>query len=175
MISKTILILLALTIFSLTSCLEKKEAPESVEASIQQLLDRNGEAYLSKNIDALMKDYAKDAAVFAGAKNDSYIGRAAIKKIFKEEFDNLDWKMDDYEYTNLRIKYSGNVAWVSTDIKSYMTYKEEKITGEGRHTMVANKIDDKWLFVMSHFQLFPEEKPAEQEDGKEQKKSDDNK
>jgi serine/threonine protein kinase HipA of HipAB toxin-antitoxin module len=83
--------------------------------------------------------------------------------------------MDDYEYTNLRIKYSGNVAWVSTDIKSYMTYKEEKITGEGRHTMVANKIDDKWLFVMSHFQLFPEEKPAEQEDGKEQKKSDDNK
>ncbi|MCK5741525.1 MAG: nuclear transport factor 2 family protein, partial [Chlorobi bacterium] len=137
------------------------------ETSIQHLLDRNGKAYLSKDIDALMKDYAKDAIVLAGAKKDVYDGHAAIRKIFKEEFDNLDWKMDIYEYTNLRIKYSGDVAWISTDVKSYITFKEEKMTGEGRHTLVANKIDGKWLFVMSHFQQFREEKPAEQESGKE--------
>ena len=165
--SKIILVLLVLTVLSLSSCLEKKKAPESVEKSILQLLDRNGEAYLSKDINALMKDYAKDAVVFAGAKDNVYSGHAAVRKIFKEDFDNLDWKMDNYEYTNLKIEHSGDVAWISTDIKSYITYKEEKMTAEGRHTMVVNKIDGKWLFVMSHFQLFPEEKPAEQESGKE--------
>ena len=129
------------------------KADSEVEKAVKDLLDRYIKAYASKDLEGMMSLFADDPdLVFIGTGEEEWVqGYEDLKKGFKRDFKQAD--EIDVGFENLTISSTGNVAWASMRMMMNAMVNGEEVILVGRLSIIAEKRENKWLFVHLHFSL----------------------
>ena len=134
------------------------------EQEIRALEDRFATAFRAKDVDAIMKGYARGAElfVFDVTPPRQYVGFDNYKKDWQDFFSAFPGAVDKFEVQDLSIVTDGKLAYSHSIQPAILTAKDgSKFSLTVRVTDCYRKVNGQWLITQEHVSI-----PVDLEGGK---------
>ncbi len=129
------------------------QAKSNDEAQIRALEERYAAAFRAKDIDTIMKAYARGAElfVFDVTPPRQHVGFDDYKKDWQDLFAAFPGPVDKFEVQDLSIMTDGKLAYSHSVQPAIFTAKDgSKFSLTARVTDCYRKINGKWLITQEH-------------------------
>jgi len=140
-----------------------KAADIKTHGEVEDLLNRHAEAYAKRDLPAIMSLFASDADVMlilGGAHQARYTGPEQIKASYEADFAGTASASMKLNWVSVRSK--GDVAWFASECLSTIEVEKQKFSFPIVWTGVAEKRNNKWVFVQCHVSIaIPESREGE--------------
>jgi ketosteroid isomerase-like protein len=144
---RTIFLILTLALIS-TAVSTAKTSDDQVKLAVQQVLQRQQDAWSRHDLDGFMAGYwnSPDLTFFSGAKETS--GWQATIERYRKTYQSEGREMGKLEFSDLRIEALGrDAAFVRG--AWHLTMRDGK-TPHGLFTLIFRKFPDGWKIVHDH-------------------------
>ena len=139
------------------------KANEQTTAAVLAVMEQMSDAYLHRDMDALMAIVAPDPDVvmYGTGADEKNIGRDGIKRQAERDWSQTDEATIELGWHSVSVAKSGEVAWLAADAAFALKAGGQEMSLPARITATFENRSGSWLMVQSHFS-FP---AAGQEEG----------
>jgi ketosteroid isomerase-like protein len=129
------------------------KADAKTEAEVMKVMDQSMEAFVKRDLDALLELYAHDPdlVVIGTGGDEKRVGLADIKTLFKRDF--TQFEDASFKFGWYSVSAAGSVAWVAVDLILNLKASGQEISLQVRLTNVLEQRGDRWLIVQEHGSL----------------------
>ena len=137
------------------------KAEPKTEAEVMNVVNQSMEAFVKRDVDALMRLYAPDpdVVVVGTGGDEKRVGSSEIKALF--ERDVAQFEDASFNFSWYSVSAASSVAWVAADLSLNLKASGRDISLKVRLTNVLEQRGKRWLIVQLHGSL----PAAGQEDG----------
>ncbi len=121
---------------------------------VEDLLNRHAEAYSKKDLQSIMSLFAADpevTLVIGGAHQARYVGPDQIRESYEADFAATTSAVMKHNWISVHSK--GDIAWFASECVSTIEMEKQKFTFPVLWTGLAEKRDNKWVFVQCHVSI----------------------
>ena len=128
-------------------------ADHKTEAAVMNVLKQGFEAFIKKDLDAVLAFFAPDpdVIVIGTGADEKGVGLAEIRRILGRaiaQFGEASFKFGWHS-----VSTAGSVAMLATDVTLYVKTNDRQITEQIRLTVVLEQRGDGWLVIQWHDSL----------------------
>jgi ketosteroid isomerase-like protein len=129
------------------------KAEPKTEAEVMNVMNQSMEAFVKRDVDALMRLYAPDPdlVVIGTGGDEKRVGLAEIKALFKRDF--TQFEDASFKFGWHSVSAAGSVAWVAVDLILNLKARGQEVSFQVRLTNVLEQRGKKWLIVQAHGSL----------------------
>ncbi len=126
--------------------------PNTVK-EILKVLEKMAEVFAEKNILKYMSLYSfnSNIVIIGAMPGEKWTDIEEYRKSVTKNWEHAPGMK--VKYTDTIVNYSGNTAWVATDIVFVSQLEDKLMNIHGRFTAVLKKEDEKWKFTQTHFSM----------------------
>ncbi|MDY6917549.1 MAG: nuclear transport factor 2 family protein [Chloroflexota bacterium] len=137
------------------------KAEPKTEAEVMNVVNQSMEAFVKRDVDALMRLYAPDpdVVVVGTGRDEKRVGPGEIRALF--ERDVAQFEDASFNFGWYSVSAASSVAWVAADLSLNLKASGRDISLKVRLTNVLEQRGKRWLIVLEHGSL----PAAGQEDG----------
>ena len=137
------------------------KADLKTEAEVMDVMNQSMQAFVKRDVDALMRLYAPDpdVVVVGTGRDEKRVGPRGIRALFERDF--AQFEDASFNFSWYSVSAASSVAWVAADLSLNLKTSDRDISLQVRLTNVLEQRGKKWLIVLEHGSL----PAAGQEDG----------
>ena len=123
------------------------------EAEVMSVMNQSMEAFVKRNLDALLALYAHDPdlVVIGTGADEKRVGLAETKALFERDF--TQFEDASFKFGWHSVATAGSVAWVAVDLVLSLKASGQETSLQVRLTNVLEKRAERWLIVQEHGSL----------------------
>ena len=129
------------------------KADTKTEAEVMSVMNQSMEAFVKRDVGALMTLYAPDpdVVIIGTGADEKRVGLTEIKALFERDF--AQFEDASFNFSWYSVSSTGSVAWMAADLILNLKASGQETSLQVRLTNVLEQRGDRWLIVQEHGSL----------------------